>query len=170
MNPSYDSRASALADRTADAYRSRLDAPPSCSWLLEDAVRYMEKNVSPAKHVYAGFIIGQMEKVYLGACPAAMFNVPLDDYSLRAFVRDVAPVYHLDLDGNDYETCTAPTSREVWVWQHARPGVRQQVAKAKRLLTSEDPAERNEQAAHVLRGMLCGIPLEQIDPHWNPIR
>lgn len=146
------------------------DAPPSCTLLLENALRYMEKNVSPAKHVYCGFIIGQMEKVYLGACPAAMFNIPLDDYGLRAFIRDVAPNYRLAVDGSDYELCSHPTSREIWVWRQSRPEVGEKVKLAKQLMESENPADRSEEAGHMLRGLLCGIPMNELDPHWNPQR
>lgn len=137
--------------------------PRSCSAILKNAVRFVERfSLLSAEKVLAGFILGQLEKVYLGACPAAMFSIPLDATELRRFLLDVAPDYRLSVSGNHYEVCEKPTEREVWVWRQDRPEIGHKVQQARAL------AATNPEAAHLLRAMLCGIPVQQATPDWNP--
>lgn len=137
--------------------------PRSCSAILKNALRFVERfSLLSAEKVQAGFILGQMEKVYLGACPAAMFSIPLEATELRAFLCDVAPDYRLAVNGDRYAICIKPVQTEVWVWRQDRPEVGRKILEAATL------ALVNPQAAHLMRAALCGIPVHQATPDWNP--
>ena len=102
----------------------------------------------------AGFISGQAEKIYLGACQAAMSR-PSDDWwpTVMVIVHKVASRYSLAV-------ATLPTSRgsEVWLCRSA--------AVAGAVLRLADLAE-NSPEWHTQRGLLCGVPVHQLDPQFH---
>lgn len=96
----------------------------------------------------AGFVSGQAEKVYLGACRAAMFRPSQDRYGdLIETAQDVADRYGL--------TVVAPIGKkqEVWICRTRWAG---DVHMLNGLI--EDTAEWHE-----LRAWLCGVPDEEVD-------
>lgn len=98
----------------------------------------------------AGFVNGQAEKVYLGACRAAMFR-PSDEW--RAVVtnlaRNCASRYGLLL------CLTVPG--EVWI-------VRPEAINEWRQMRD---SPNNSRTWHTLRGLLCGIPAQGIDDNYH---
>lgn len=107
-------------------------------------------DASDARPFLLGFVAGQCEKVYLGACRAAMFR-PAE--AAREFVLEcilqTAPVYGLLLER---------TGDELWVCRDEK------VARSVALL-SDIP--RDSPAWHRARGELCGIPFPEIDPEYH---
>lgn len=102
----------------------------------------------------AGFIVGQVEKVYLGACPAAMFAIPPRQHLLREFVgRDMARIYGIFPVVNP--------GGDVWVFRNKE---------TYRLLQATEVPGVSFEITHVVRGFLCGIPANEVDPKWKPGR
>lgn len=98
---------------------------------------------------YAGFITGQAEKVHLGACMAAMFHPSPDHLRLvMEITADTATRYALS-----WRTI----EDEVWIYQPMVESLMYDVYRSLYL------TERQ----HVLRGLLCGIPVDRIDPQWH---
>lgn len=130
----------------------------------------------------AGFVTGQAEKVYLGACVAAMFRPSEDRLSLmRELLDDITPRYGLTVvwmgwprggkrgymgqvavpepsdplhDGPRVEF---EAEFEAWI---CRPASAPVVARM-RLLT------RNSPEWHTLRAMLCGVPVGEVDVRFH---
>lgn len=129
-------------------------APPpvSCGVLFDQARTFIREQVDPAQHMEAGFMAGQMEKVYLGACLAAVFSVPAGEEwaSLRLAAPGLAQIYGL--------SCRTEGG-EVWVFANQWAG------DLHALTVIHDTS-----STHTIRGLLCGIPPARIDPTWNPMR
>jgi len=131
-----------------------------------------------------GFISGQLEKVHLGCCPAAVIRFPfegetaqrlLDAVNELCKIYEIAPIWVPAKNGD-------PATREFWF---CRDQDRRWVM---RLVSQIKDEEEGEKAAvqagdtdadgnsrvpynhHVLRGILCGIPYNQLDPRWDPDR
>jgi hypothetical protein len=94
----------------------------------------------------AGFVSGQAEKVYLGACKAAMFRPSEETFeSIVTILRDVCQRYGLifqEIDG------------ELWL---SRP------ENAKTVLEDVRRFEPKSEWSHRVRGKLCGIPEAELD-------
>jgi|SRR3989304_4911931 len=117
---------------------------------LEALLKYAGDDPVNVKLFAAGFISGQAEKVYLGACKAAMFrpsdiNAPM----VREICKDVAQRYGLML--LTYED-------EFWLVRNIG---------ARSVLWTAIECETNSADWHVLRGMLCGVPKDEIDPTFH---
>jgi hypothetical protein len=95
-----------------------------------------------------GFLIGQAEKVYIGACRGCMTK----DVSLKAAAARVAGVYGLTLADLHPETENV-NSGELWIFR----GVRLPF-----LGHAVDSPEWNLQ-----RAAICGVPASEINLHYH---
>lgn len=101
----------------------------------------------------AGFIHGEAEKVYLGACQAAMFRPAKEHFSLvLGLAHDAASRYGLNLT-------TFPTGRpggalEVWIHRSLPIGLWNEF-------------NENSPAWHITRGLACGVPQNEIDREFH---
>lgn len=98
----------------------------------------------------AGFICGQAEKVCLGACAAAMFR-PSEEWQDMVYenVCNAAHIYGLYVT-----TLDTSRGREIWMYKSL---VAQTAIESLSGLTENSPRW------HQRRGLLCGVPLRQID-------
>lgn len=97
----------------------------------------------------AGFVVGQAEKVYSGACKAAMFR-PEKEYrgGLKAIIRAAVPVYGLEWGLWD---------DEFWIFARADWDAVK--------LAFTHP--RNSPAWHRARAALCGIREPDVDERFH---
>lgn len=102
----------------------------------------------------AGFMSGQAEKIYLGACRAAMFR-PSAEYLpvIREILQKIADRYHLWI-----ESLNTAQGEELWLCADPR------VATEIRQLAD---IKENCGAWHLKRGILCGVPLKKIDTDFH---
>jgi hypothetical protein len=99
----------------------------------------------------AGFVIGQAEKVRLGACRAAMFR-PLakEKKLLLKIIRDACKRFELEyvdigIDG------------EIWIVRKGSLGCIEQLLRF----------EKNSIGWHHERAYLCGVPSSEVDEHFH---
>lgn len=104
------------------------------------------------KAFVAGFVNGQAEKVFLGACKAAMFRMSEDrkDAGME-IVEDACRRYGLVWSEGGYPG-------EVWVMLSEN---------STEVLEQLHKWEPNSEAWHIVRGRLCGVPLGKIDPLYH---
>ncbi|MEK7561025.1 MAG: hypothetical protein AAB539_03665 [Patescibacteria group bacterium] len=119
---------------------------PTCGVLFRDALQqftFMDPETIPV--FAAGFVTGQAEKVYIGACKAAMFR-PSEEYRdmFMRILTDTKERYGLALTS---------FNGELWI---ARP---ENVT----LVESIFNLVPNSAEWHELRGQLCGVPPQEID-------
>ncbi len=92
-----------------------------------------------------GFVAGQAEKVYLGACKAAMFRVGERWREMFFYVMErILLVYDLSMvfDGN-----------EIWICRHQHAGLVNQML----AMQTDSPLW------HKARADLCGVPDDEVD-------
>lgn len=100
----------------------------------------------------AGFINGQAEKVYLGACRAAMFRPSEERYVMvRELAKEACERYNLNL-------FYAPDG-EVWICRS--------VATWKALDDLYAQYDNRGAEWHRRRGELCGVPAHEIDEEFH---
>jgi hypothetical protein len=124
----------------------------TCGPLYQDALRhYAGDDPERIRLFAAGFVSGQAEKVYLGACRAAMFRPSPDRRAmLLEILEDVARRYGL------HYTVEAD---EIWLWRD--PGTANAIDQVFRR------GDRDPAGYHRLRGMLCGVPPDEIDEQFH---
>lgn len=93
----------------------------------------------------AGFVNGQSEKVYLGACQAAMFRPSHDRRDMLMEIVENAAIR--------YGLAVVIVRAEIWICRLASFNTVQQLKSL----------EENSAAWHQLRGQLCGVPEIEID-------
>lgn len=94
-----------------------------------------------------GFVSGQAEKVYLGACPAAMFRPSQSNFNwLWEEAQKIAARYGLVA----YAPGEGP-AREIWICRNGTYPL------------WWEECERDTAAWHSLRAQACGIPLAEAD-------
>lgn len=142
-----------------DAKNSNRATPEKCTGAYE---RLAEQAIEDAQDDAAGwgftvgFIAGQAEKVFNGACLAAMFRpTRISRESLKEAVDKVAaqyamPVYVLEKD--DVYEC--------WIY-------RQNDTDTAALLMRVYAANVNSPEWHQLRARLCGIPPSKLDFRYH---
>lgn len=133
---------------------------PTCGPMYKEAIDHYCGSTGPdfcrsndpalVRVFAAGFVSGQAEKVYLGACRAAMFRPSAERYGMLIDVAsDVARRYGL--------TVVTGVKFEIWICRDEwAPMVR----------TLKD-AEENSRIWHECRGFLCGIPFEECDYEFH---
>lgn len=101
-----------------------------------------------------GFAAGQAEKIYLGACKAAMFRPKSGGQDLlRTILRDIAPVYGLAYTN---------IGDEFWLFKMS--------TSTERAILSLLNIERDSSEWHMTRAILCGIPFDEIDFEFHKRR
>lgn len=119
---------------------------------LEALTKHTGGDPALARAFAAGFVSGQAEKVYLGACMAAMFRPSADKQAMiLELVQDACDRYSLlsyDSRRGELWICR---DRGVWEWVHA-------------LFWEE---EENTPNWHRQRAVLCGIPGDQMDLEFH---
>lgn len=99
----------------------------------------------------AGFVSGEAEKVYLGACRAAMFRPSDQEWAekLLVIIEDVAARYGLLI-----EMLQTSRGSEIWL---CRDEITATIVR-----TLPDMKENSGQW-HEHRGYLCGVPIPELD-------
>ena len=122
----------------------------TCGPLYKEAILKYAGGDPDKEYLFAaGFVSGEAEKVYLGACPAAMFRPSSDNlWWLREVVIDVMRRYGL---------WHWQIGDELWIF---RPDYFDQL---KELEDLHEAKEVNTPRWHGLRAELCGVPEAEID-------
>ena len=127
----------------------------TCGPLYKDGLENFTKMEPSLVRVYAaGFVSGQAEKVYLGACQAAMFRPSEENFEmLYEVVQDVAHRYFLYVELLD-------TLRGVEIWVCRTISVSRSACNLRL-------CEENSGMWHRERASLCGIPEIEVDPFFH---
>lgn len=134
----------------------QMNEKKTCGDLYLEALR--EIPTEPERRAFAhGFVSGQAEKVYLGACQAAMFRPSNETMPwLLPMTRDVCRRYGLECELLG-QHCTGLVP-EIWIWRRGGTyGAWLQFPK--------DSAQW-----HVERARACGIPEHEIDLNFHERR
>lgn len=135
----------------------RETAKVTCGVLFEKVWRQViEMTSDPILLFASGHVCGQSEKIYLGACSAAMFRPSTEEgfRGLLATVEICSLVYGLRI------RVLFPDDlgkREIWIFRPDNDG----------LIASLEDEEYNSPSWHILRGLLCGVPLDSIDAEFH---
>lgn len=125
----------------------------TCGMFYQEAIKEYGTTTEAYRAFAAGFIHGQAEKVYIGACKAAMFRPSKINYRMAFDISiKAAKRYSLIvgvLDEGDY--------KEIWIVNVFNM----------HLFRELETHERNTKEWHKLRGELCGIPAENIDVKFH---
>lgn len=118
---------------------------------FEGVKKYAGDNRASIRLFAAGFVSGEAEKVYLGACKAAMFR-PSPEYQpmVQSIVFDVSRRYSLKV--------AALEPDEIWLLRDAD---------AAQLFQNLKEVERDSPMWHWIRGTLCGVPVNEIDAQFH---
>lgn len=125
----------------------------TCGPLFQKCLSYFTSHYSSDLILLfaAGMALGQAEKIYLGACQAAMFRPSKENHGkMLAVCVYLSGIYRLEV--------SVFNRPEIWneVWLHTN--------KCGHLLYNTLQNEDvNSPIWHTVRGMLCGIPYNQID-------
>jgi hypothetical protein len=101
--------------------------------------------------VSIGFVSGLAEKVYLGSCMASMVRPGKDD-QMDYIVGAVCEVYglnHTEIDG------------EYWIYKEKHENY---IHTMHNLI---DHGQKNSRSWHRLRGILCGVPADELDMNFH---
>lgn len=127
---------------------------PTCGVLYQESVAQFCVTDAERAAFAAGHVSGQAEKVYLGACRAAMFRPqPENMLWLLSVVEKVAERYGLRVECLSYDF-KGLASDEIWI---SRNGFTQDLA----------GIVVNSRTWHVLRGRACGIPDAELDCEFH---
>lgn len=127
---------------------------PSCGPLFKQVWELARKDeTSEIAQFSWGHLCASAEKVYLGACVAAMFRPGI--MSQDSFVKrlqQVAGIYGLSflIRGSHHNT-------EYWLFRLDNH----------RLIDLIDQVAENSPAHHFIRGILCGVPASEIDLEFH---
>ena len=126
---------------------------PTCGPMYKEALElYAGFNPDKVRIFAAGFVSGQAEKVYLGACYAAMFRPSQDRYGmLLETVQDVAKRYGLAV------VSPIGGKQEIWICRPEAIGVIERL--------HDIPEDCPKWHEH--RGFLCGVPRQEIDYQFH---
>jgi hypothetical protein len=123
---------------------------PTCGVLyMETMHEFGRGSEAEARAFAAGHVSGQAEKVYLGACGGAMFRPQPENFDwLLDVVSRIASRYGLRVQ---VLPCETPDDRKKEIW----------ISRNKVGAWLKFPP--NSEQWHILRGVTCGIPLDEID-------
>lgn len=128
---------------------------PTCGPLFEQAWKKATSMTDdPVLLFSAGHICGQAEKIYLGACSAAMFRPTPEN---NKFVLSLA-VYLSSIYGLEVSVFERQEIRDE-IWIHS-PKITQGIALLRVLV-------HNSPEWHYFRGVWCGVPDNQIDHEFH---
>lgn len=118
--------------------------PKFCRELYAEAETLLRKYPDIDKYS-AGFIHGQVEKVFLGACNACMSRCVGKEYHIE-FINDLCKIYKLSFKVIGLE-----------VWIHRGVGY----------VMSWELEKDDSPRYHMLRAVICGIPPDEIDLEFH---
>lgn len=126
----------------------------TCGPLFLECVKEFVSDINLMKIFSAGHMTGQAEKIYLGACAAAMFrpNPEYQEWALVAALK-IANIYKLEVSVFEREEM----KNEIWI--HA-PTATREIAMLK-------DVDFNSPEWHTLRGRLCGVPEYNLDTEFH---
>lgn len=131
---------------------------PTCGPLFTQALQTAIEQAEgdPVRLFSAGHMCGQAEKIYLGACMAAMFRPSPEHYAyVHKVASKLACIYGLCVSTFDHEDL----HDEIWLHKLTQgPAL---------LFEWMLAAEPNSPMWHYWRGMLCGVPSDQIDANFH---
>lgn len=135
---------------------------PTCGPLFAEALRSFvnldsDRADKDVRLFVAGHMTGQAEKIYLGACTAAMFR-PSPEYRgfALAALGKLSAIYGLEVSVFE----RPEIADEIWL--HI-PEALTEVGELSQLVI-------NSPEWHAVRGRLCGIPENKIDPLFHERR
>lgn len=125
-----------------------MDGKKTCGPLyLEGLQKYAQGDTVYSRIYAAGFVNGQAEKVYLGACKAAMFRPSPERFDLVVEIAcDAAERYGL--------WCRTLKEEEVWLCRNETTAHE---------VDHLEFMERNSPHWHLWRAALCGVPAMETD-------
>lgn len=130
---------------------------PTCGPLYLAALKRYARTQSEELLFAAGFVYGEAEKIYLGACGAAMFRPSAEMREwLDLIVREAAEHY-----GLLFRPLNTSRGEELWLLRDQKEDV------FFRRLTTEP---ENTVPWHRIRALLCGIPMTECDDHFHERR
>lgn len=129
----------------------------TCGPLFQECLTHFITKLSgdPLLLFAAGMATGQAEKIYLGACSAAMFRPSPEN---RAKMIAVA-VYLSGKYGLEVSLFERTEIRDE-IWLHTKESTHV-------LSQCLQEEEYNSPGWHYFRGLICGVPLDRIDPEFH---
>jgi len=124
----------------------------TCGSMYKAGLETYAHNEDEVRIFAAGFVTGQAEKVYLGACRAAMFRPSEDRRAmLISIVQDVCSRYDLVYVGHVGSNYEIWICRREWMFEIVRMG----------------DLKENSPMWHAKRAFLCGIPDMEVDEQFH---
>ena len=124
----------------------------TCSKCYEEVIA----NIVHREAFIRGYITGQAEKVFLGACPAAVFTADndsnIDRQTLLLIIIDIAKRYQLSMHTFSDQIWIC---RDMFVWCKIND------------LYNSSTITINSPEWHRIRAELCGIPEDEIDEKYH---
>ena len=123
---------------------------PTCGPLFRKAFDTLQEIDDSPLHMFSGgHLVGQAEKVWLGACSAFMCRPTEDEFAAFIIrVKIVSGIY-----GLIWSILDTTKGREIWVYkENTTP-----LINILRLHNGDNPT------GHFIRGILCGVPTCDID-------
>ncbi len=118
---------------------------PTCGPLFQQVfTEASKKALTPLAMFSWGHLCASAEKIWLGACPAAMFRPTDNESEFEARISYVASVYSLD---------SMKVDDEYWLFRR----------QYYHTIVDMKMAEKNSPLYHSLRGLLCGVPVNELD-------
>lgn len=136
---------------------------PTCGTLYAQALRqYAQFDPEKIRLFAPGFVLGQAEKVYSGACRAAMFRPGAEWHELiREACLSATTIYA----GLAYAFCQR--TGEHWLYRQEWSVLVEMVLAYNADAHLYRWSAAKWQQYHTLRGRLCGIPESDIDPAYH---
>ena len=128
----------------------------TCGPLYQKQLDYYAKGDPFLMRAFAaGFVTGEAEKIYLGACAAAMFRPSKQHLdTLFRIALKASETYELSI-----RVLNCPDETEIWLFFYdARVGD---------VIGAMEKTGRNTPTWHALRGVLTGVPLREIDCEFH---
>lgn len=103
----------------------------------------------------AGFVVGQTEKVFLGACRAAMFRPAREDrWLILDTLESIREIYNIDWQGVGED--------EIWIFRAHDSETCDDICDMNSSHIARDSA-----SWHLLRADLCGVPTREVDVNFH---
>lgn len=127
----------------------------SCGPLYQEALAaYTAYEPDNVRLFAAGFVHGQAEKVYLGACNAAMFRPSEERWAMvERLVAEAASRYRLKV-----VVIATDRGRELWLCRSEA---------TVSVVEGMPTVPTNTARWHRVRGLLCGVPACEIDADFH---
>ena len=124
----------------------------TCGEFYKEAIQKYGMTESTYWAFAAGFVSGQAEKVFIGACRAAMFRPSV--YKMEQLIEIVCEI------ANRYSLTARRLADEIWIWRTGDGAVEIDL---ERMIGMPS----NNWLWHAIRADLCGISLRQFDPKFH---